>query len=173
MRVLVWLLAAACAAAAQVTFHEHVRLVTAPTLVYFPDGRLAPDLHSTDFRLYDNGRPQKIAVEPASAPLSVALAVQTNLDVRAYVPFIARVGSVVETLLAGEDGETALVAYDSQVRTLKPFATGDLAAELHKLTTGGIRARAVDAGMQALRLLEDRPPARSRVLVFISGVKMP
>ena len=42
-----------------------------------------------------------------SAPVSVAVAVQVNQDVRSYVPFIAKAGSVIEALLAGESGETA------------------------------------------------------------------
>lgn len=164
---LLWWSIIICAAHAQTTIRVPVRLVAAPALVFTPDGRLIPDLKAADFRLYDNGRPQNISLEPAQAPLSVAVAVQVNQDVREYVPFIAKVGSVVEALLVGDNGESALLAYNSEVKTLKPFDKGDLQRALRGIAPGGLRARSIDAGVAAIRLLKERPPERSRVLLFI------
>jgi hypothetical protein len=149
------------------TFRVPVRLVTAPTLVFSSDGRLIPGLQAGDFRLYDNDRPQKISLDPVMAPISVAAAVQVNQDVRAYVPFIATAGSVVDALLVGEGGDSAAIAYSSEVKTLKPFGKGDLPHALRGLAPGGLRARAIDAGIQAIRLLKEQPRERSRVLLFI------
>jgi hypothetical protein len=157
----------ACSAQAQVTFREHVRLVTAPTIVFSQDGRILTDLRTPDFHLFDNDRPQKISMEPATSAISVAVVVQRNLDVRAYVPFITKVGSVVESLLVGDGGDSALLSYGDEVKTLKPFGSGDLQLELRKLTAWGLRARFIDAGMQAIRLLKERPPTQARVLLFI------
>jgi VWFA-related protein len=157
----------AYAAQEQVTIRVPVRLVTAPTLVFTDDGRLLTDLKLSDFRLYDNERLQKIAVESGAAPVSVAVAVQTNLDVRAYVPFIAKVGSVVETMVAGEEGDSALLTYNSEVQVRKRFGSGDLQKELRAISPSGLRARSLDAGMQAVRMLAEQPPSRRRVLLLI------
>src|SRR5579872_2319257 len=157
-----------CAALhAQTTFRVPVRLVTAPALVFSSDGRLVSGLKAADFRLYDNGRLQKISAEPATAPISVAVAVQANADVRLYLPFIARVGSTIESLLVGEAGESALIAYHTEIATLKPFASGDFQKALRTLAIGGPRARSIDAGMRAIAMLRERPPSQSRVLLLI------
>jgi VWFA-related protein len=156
-----------CVAQAQVTIRVPVRLITAPTLVFSEDGRLIPDLKAADFRLYDNDRLQKISLEAASSPVSVVVAVDTNPDVRAYLPFIAKVGSVVETLVAGEGGESALITYNNEVKVVKPFASGDLQQALHAIAARGYRARSIDAGMHAIRLLRERPPEQSRVVLFV------
>ena len=103
-----------------------VHVVNAPTLVFDRQGRLVPGLNQTDFQLLDNGRPQQVDLDPSVDPVSVVLAVQMNRDVRAYLPFIARVGSVVEALLVGATGEGALIAYNSDVTVLKPFDSGDV-----------------------------------------------
>ncbi len=166
MKLCAWLLLV-CTAHAQTVIRVPVRLVTVPVLVFTPDGQLIPDLKAADFRLYDNDRPQNISVEPAIAPVSVALAVQINRDVRAYVPFIAKVGSVVEALLVGETGESALLAYNSEVKVLKPFDKGDLQTALRAISSSGLHARSIDAGLVAIRLLKQQPPQHSRVLVFI------
>lgn len=88
----------------QVTIRVPVRLVNVPTLVFSMEGRVLPGLERTDFRVLDNGQPQQVALDTASAPVSVALAVQLNEAVRAYVPFIAKAGGIVDTLLVGEPG---------------------------------------------------------------------
>src|ERR1017187_6809742 len=75
------------------TIHVPVRLVTAPTLVFSKEGRLIPGLQRADFRVLDNNRPQKVVLDTVSAPVSLALAVQVNRDVRQYVPFIAKAGA--------------------------------------------------------------------------------
>jgi hypothetical protein len=105
----------------EVTIRVPVRLVNVPTLVFSKDGRILPDLQRTDFRVFDNGQPQQVALETAAMPVSIVLAVQLNEDVRAYVPFIAKAGSSVDTLLVGETGESAVIAYSDDISLLKPF----------------------------------------------------
>ena len=96
-----------------------------------------------------------------SAPVSVAVAVQVNQDVRSYVPFIAKAGSVIEALLAGESGETTLIAYNDDVTIIKAFDN------LRKIPTSGRQARMIDAGLRGIALLKERPASRARVLLFI------
>lgn len=149
------------------TIRVPVRLVTAPTLVFSRDGRLVPGLERTNFRVLDNGRPQRVDLDPAVAPVSVVLAVQMNRDVRSYLPFIARVGSVVEALLVGATGEGAVITYNSDVSILKPFGRGDLQWAMRRLAPSGRQARMLDAAGRAIDLLKERPAGRARVLILI------
>ena len=159
---------ASLAAAQQIaTIRVPVRLVTVPALVFSKEGRLIPGLQRTDFRVFDNGRLQKVTLDTALTPVSIVLAIQMNQDVRRYAPFIAKAGSVVEALLAGESGEAAVITYSDDVATVKPFDTGDVQSALRKISANGKRARTIDAGVRAITLLKQRASSRARILVFI------
>jgi VWFA-related protein len=151
----------------QVTIRVPVRLVNMPTLVFSKDGRILPGLQRNDFRVFDNGQPQQVALETASMPVSIALAVQLNEDVRAYIPFIVKAGSIVDTLLVGATGEAAVVAYSDAVSLVKPFEAGDVQSALKVVPAHGTHARMIDAGLRAIALLKQRPASRTRVLIFI------
>src|ERR1700722_9068646 len=92
-----------------------VRVVSVPTLVFSAEHLPVPDLQMIDFRVFDNGRLQTATLDNSVAPVSVALAIQVNQDVRSYVPFIAKVGSAFDALLVGESGEAAVITYGSEV----------------------------------------------------------
>jgi VWFA-related protein len=144
-----------------------VHLVTAPTLVFSKEGRLLHALQRTDFRLFDNDRAQRVALETLSTPISVAIVVQVNQDVRQYVPLIARTGSVFDALLVGESGEAAVITYNGDIIVAKPFGEGDVQSALGKISAHGRRARMIDAGFRAIALLKERPTSRDRILLFI------
>lgn len=144
-----------------------VRLVTLPTLVFSKEGRLIAGLQGTDFRVFDNGGRQRVTLDSASAPPSVVLAIQVNQDVRTYVPYIARAGSVVDTFLTGESGEAAVIIYGEGVAVAKSFDTGDVQSTLKSLVADGTKARMIDAGLRAVSLLRECPGSRARVLLFI------
>ncbi len=149
------------------TIRVPVRVVTVPTLVFSGEGQLISGLQKADFRVFDNGRLQTTLLDTTSAPVSVVIAVQVNQEVRSYAPFIAKAGSVVETLLVGETGEAAVIAYNGDVSVAKPFGEGDVQSTLRKLSPAGRPARMIDAGVRAIALLKERPVARARILVFI------
>ena len=109
------------AQSAMPTIRTSVRLVTAPTLVFSKERRLVPALEASDFRVFDNGQLQKVVLDASSAPLSVVIAIQANQDVREYISFIVRAGSVIESLLLGESGEAAIITYRDEVTVVKPF----------------------------------------------------
>src|SRR5436309_3461205 len=119
------------------TIRVPVRLVSLPALVFSAKNALIPGLQAADFRVFDNGRLQTVTLDSASTPVSLAVAVQVNQDVRAYVPFIARVGSVLDALVAGESGETAVLAYRGDVVTLKAFGAGEVRGALAKIPAYG------------------------------------
>jgi VWFA-related protein len=158
---LFWLAAAVMLAQQGSTIRVPVRLVTLPTVVASKDGQLVPGLQAADFRVYDNGRLQRATLDTVSAPVSVAVAVQVNQDVRSYLPFIAKAGSVIEALLTGDGGDTAVIAYNGEVRVVKSFNN------LKAIPATGRLARMIDAGMSAVALLKERATSRGRVLLFI------
>ncbi|MBV8731545.1 MAG: VWA domain-containing protein, partial [Acidobacteriia bacterium] len=149
------------------TFRVPVRLVTIPALVFSKDNRLINGLHASDFRVFDGGKEQSVISDERTAPFSIALAIQTNADVREYLPAIAKSGSVVDALLAGETGEVAVLTYAREVMLAKPFDSGDVTFALKKLSADGRPARMIDAGLRAVALLAQRPDTRTRILVFI------
>ena len=157
----------ACAAQELPVIRVPVRLVSLPTLVFDSENKLLPGLETADFRVWDNGHPQTVQLDTTATPVSLAVAVQVNQDVREYVPFIARVGSVLEALVAGATGETAVVSYRGDIDLVKPFGAGDLAASLAKIDAHGRQARMIDGALGALALLKDRRATRARFLLLI------
>src|SRR6476661_2888844 len=102
----------ACLARAQTPLiRVPVRLVTAPTLVFSSDDRLVFGLEERHFQIYDNGRTEKPAVDNDYSPVSIAVAIQVNQNVRSHVRVMAKVGSAVDALLVGETGESAVLTY--------------------------------------------------------------
>ena len=167
MRVLALAIFAWAGAAQTTTIRVPVRLVTAPTLVFTGDDHLVFGLEERHFHVFDNGHPQRAALDTDYAPVSIALAIQANQAVRSYTRFISKVGSAVEALLVGENGEAAVLAYSGEIKTLKPFESGDVQRAVARIAPFGRRARAIDAGMRAIAMLKERPRGRARVLIFI------
>lgn len=149
------------------TIRVPVRLVSVPTLVLGPDRRVLLNLQPGDFRLFDQDRPQTFTVDSSVTPLSVVLAIQANSEVRDYLPFLAKVGSVLDTLLVGESGEAAVLVYGDEVTLAKPFDSGDLTDVMRGIASRGVHARSIDAGVRGLAMLRQRPATRTRVLLYI------
>jgi hypothetical protein len=144
-----------------------VRLVAVPTLVYSRENKLIPGLKKGDFRVLDNGIPQKLDLDDDDAPVSVVVAIQSNLDARAAVRYITKVGSVMEAHLVGATGRAAVVAYGANIKVLKPFGSGDVQAAFRSIAVKGSKARIIDAGIEAIAMLKERPRTHARVLLFI------
>jgi VWFA-related protein len=144
-----------------------VRLVAVPTLVYSHENKLVPGLKKADFRVLDNGVPQKIDLDTDDAPVSVVVAIQANRDVHETVPFISKVGSVMEAHLVGETGRAAVIAYTGDIKILKPFGSGDVRSAFRTIRAAGGEAHAIDAGMEAIAMLKERPRTQARVLLYI------
>jgi VWFA-related protein len=144
-----------------------VRLVTVPALVLSEDGRPVDGLQTSDFRLLDDGRPQQLNLDTEINPVSLAIVVQANREVRSYLPFIAKTGSLIDALLSGEGGETALITCNDDVHVAKRFDSGDLSRAMKDISADGRSSRMLDAAARAADLLRQRPASRSRILLLI------
>jgi VWFA-related protein len=150
-------------------FRTSVKYVLAPVVVTDRDGRAVTGLTPLDFQLFDNGKPQRITEDVASHPISLVVAIQASAETDQLLPSIRKIGSLLNTLVAGEDGEIAILKYDHRIETLTGFTSDpdQIDAALKKLKPGSTSQRLNDAAMQGLNMLRNRPSNRKRILLLI------
>ena len=168
MRALALFLLTAAIACAQ--FKSTAALVIAPTTVTDSKGKYIDALDPADLVLYDNGVRQPIQVDESYNPISLVVAVQTSANSAAILDKLGTSGILFTDLLAGDRGETALVTFSDEVRTLRDFtASSDiLAAGLGSLHVQGTGAVALEAVMRSLAMLAKRKSGRRRILLVIA-----
>jgi VWFA-related protein len=153
------------------TIRSEVREVIAPTTVLDKDGAYLSGIKASEFRLYDNDKLQQIKVDEIYAPLSVVVAIQSDSKVEAVLPKLKRIGTMLQTLVAGETGEVAVLAFDHRMMPLTNGFTNDpnvLDQAMQKLKPGSQNAALTDAVVEATRMLRNRPKDRRKVLLLIS-----
>jgi VWFA-related protein len=157
------------------------RTVLVPVTVQDHSGNSAPGMTPYDFRLFDNGKPQKITEDMAQHPMSVVVVVQANNDTEKILPNIVRQASALENLVMGSDGEIAVISFDHRIQTLTGFTSDEAQIDtafrkmcLDPLSrsctpkTGSYTARLNDATMDAITLLKSRPRGRRLVVLQIA-----
>ena len=149
---------------------ETVNLMSVPLSVTDDDGAYVNGLQPSSFRLYDNGKPQDISVDVTYVPISLVVAVQANSDTEAVLPKIRKIGSVLQGLVVGDQGEVAIISFDHRIQTLQDFTSDpDLISKgMEKLKPGSQTHRMIDAAMQGIRMLSTRPANRRRILMLVS-----
>jgi VWFA-related protein len=174
----VFLCAALLAAAAaqdpqESTFRATVNVVVAPTVVIDRDGSYVHGLKPEDFVLLDNGKPQSIKVDVTFIPISLVVAVQANRAVEAVLPRVQKVASVLKGLVAGEQGEVAIVAFDHRIEVKQEFTSDidQLDGALKKIRPGSSSSRLIDAFIYSVRMLSRRPENRRRIVLLISETR--
>jgi VWFA-related protein len=151
------------------TIRVPVRVVEVPTVVTSGDGRFIRDLRPADFSIFDNERRQSARLDYVTGTLSLAVIVQTNDAVRAWLPSVRRAVSVVEGLLMGKEGEAAVVTAGDEVKVIQSFTADSARIDeaFRSLTSSGSEYRCLDAIEAAVALLlKSRPDAR-RVILLI------
>ncbi len=145
-------------------------LLIAPTTVLDKHGDYVNDLQIQDFQLFDNNKRQKIIADVHSQPLSLVVAIQKSSNLNEILPKIQRVGSMLNDIIAGADGETAVIAFDHRVVVAQDFTneTGKITETMKKLTPGSSQHAVDDAVMFGIRMLRKRESNRRRVLLLIS-----
>jgi VWFA-related protein len=153
-------------------FRDGVTNVLVPTIVTDRDGNYVQGLKAADFRVYDNGALQEqFKVDETFAPISLVIAVQADYKVDAVLPRIRKLGSMLTSLVAGEQGEIAVIGFDHRIQDLtNGFTTdGDKVNEaLQKLRAGSMNSAMTDAVVTATRMLRNRPKERRKVLLLVA-----
>jgi len=147
--------------------------IIVPVTVHDRDGNMVNGLQPRSFHLYDNDKEQNIAVDVSFHPISLVIAVQASSSVEAILPQVKKIGSMLESFVAGDQGEAAVLAFDHRFQVKQEF-TSDLAKvseALKKISAGSSSSRLIDAMDYGVRMLRTRPNNRRRVLLVISETR--
>jgi VWFA-related protein len=147
-----------------------VNVVIVPTTVRDRNGQVIDGLQLQDFELYDNNKLQKITADVRDEPLSLVVVVQRSSNLTEVLPKIQRIGSLLNQLLAGQDGEVAVIGFDHRIQVMQDFTneTTKLSEAMKKMTPGSAEHAVIDAEEAAIRMLKKRPLERRRVVLLIA-----
>jgi len=161
------------ATAEQPTFRVPVRVVEAPVTVIDRHGDYVDGLQPQDFKLYDNDKEQNIHVDVTFQPISLVIAIQASDQIEGILPKINKIGSLIQPMLIGEQGEAAVLAFDHRFRVMQDFTSDPTKIEtaIKKITAGSRSSRLTDAVVESVRMLRSRPANRRRILLLISEVR--
>jgi VWFA-related protein len=152
------------------TFKVQANVVIAPTTVRDRNGDFVNGLQLQDFQLFDNNKLQKVNADVRDEPLSLVVAVQRSSNVDVFLPKLQRIGTQLNQLLAGQDGEIAIIGFDHRIQVFQDFTKEGtkISEAMQKMTPGSSQHAVIDAVNQSIRLLKNRPPDRRRVLLLIA-----
>jgi VWFA-related protein len=168
MRAALAVVLIACSLGGQ--FKTTVQLVVAPTTVTDSKGQTVDGLTPADVVLYDNNVPQPVQMDWATYPISLVVAVQTSSNSGAVIDKLGGSGILFTQLLAAEGGETAVITFSDEVKVHQDFTSDpdEVTHALRMLRKEGGNAHMLDGMRQALVMLEQRPPARRRIILVIA-----
>ena len=151
-------------------FRSTVPLVVAPTTVTDAKGHYIEGLMPEDLILTDNSVPQKIQMDWAAYPISLVLAVETSANSGAVLDKLGGSGILFTQLLAADRGETAVISFSDEVKVHRTFTSepDPVIHELRMLRKEGAGAHMLDALRAALRMMNERPPGRRRIILMIA-----
>ena len=168
MRPAAILIAIVCPAIAQ--FKTTVPLVVAPTSVTDAKGHFIDGLTAKDLIVYDNNVPQAIQVEAFTNPISLVVVIEANTASAAVLDKLGRSGNLFTDLLAGDAGETALVAFSHNANVIQDFTVDSrpFTHALRALRSQGDGCSLLDGILEALHMLATRDAGRRRVILVIA-----
>jgi hypothetical protein len=126
MRCVVSLAVALALAAQDSQFGVQSRLVLVPVTVTAAKDRIIDGIDPKDFVVLDNGRPQKITVDAMAtgvAPIALVVAIQTSGISKAVLEKVHKIGSMIQPLVTGESGCTAVVSFSDRIAWIRNVLT--------------------------------------------------
>ena len=151
-------------------FITTLQQVTAPVLVFDRKNNYINGLQPDQFRLFDNGKEQNLAsVDVTYTPISLVLAIQANSRADKILPQVNKIGAMLKPIVLGDQGEAAVMAFDSRIRVVQPFTSdADLITKAVKgIQPGSTSSRLIDAVEASVRLLNHRDKNRRHILLVI------
>ncbi len=145
-----------------------VNVVLVPTTVLDERNRFVQGLEPQDFLLYDNDKLQTINRDIAELPLSLVVCIQRSSNVDMMLPKIRRIGSVMNDLLIGSDGEAAVIAFTHTIDLLTDFTRDpeEINRAVASLKPGSTSSRLNDAVLAATRMLRYKKDRRKVILLI-------
>jgi VWFA-related protein len=153
------------------TIRENVHLVTTPVTVFDTGGQFVYDLQQDEFKVYDNGNPQRIMqFDSEMRRVSLVIVVETNDTTAPFLDSVRPLGSLFSEMLMGPQGEVAVLTYSDHVEMPLNFTSnGDkLDTVLRGLHGRGGGMHLDDALARALSMLDHRPKEDRKVAVIFS-----
>ena len=152
-------------------FPTTVNLVSAPVTVTTRDGHYVANLAQDQFRVYDNDVEQKITgFDVSFLPISMVVCIETSGRIEGLLPNIRKTGILYTDLVLGEQGEAAIISFDSRVQVLQDFTkdSDKLIKAIKAIKPGSDATRMSDAVFEGIRLLRHRPDNHRKVIVVVS-----
>jgi VWFA-related protein len=157
----------------QYVIKSTVEEVVTPVSVVDRNGDNVDGLRPEQFHLFDNDKEQNIHVDVAFPPISLVIAVECSDSVESVLPKIQKIGGMIQNLVIGDQGEAAVLAFDSRIRLMQDFTSDNakITDALKKLQAGSSQNRMIDAVEEGVRLLRTRPKNRRRILLLVSETR--
>jgi len=157
------------------TYRSQANLVLIPALVKDQQGGIVYGLEAKDFIIEDNGKeePFRLDETPEGQPVSLVVVVQRGRRAYHEFPRMQGLKTMLGPLFAQGTARVAIVEFDSKVVLVRKF-TGDeslIDADLRNLEAGDGGARILDAVDYSVKLLNEEPEGRQRVLLLISETR--
>jgi VWFA-related protein len=157
------------------TFRTQSNVVLVPALVRNKGGDILYDLKASDFIIEDDGVPQNIHLDEAAEeePVYLVVAIQCGRRANFELPRMQGLSAMLDPLIEQPGSKIALIAFDSQVHALDNFiSNGDaLKQDLRSLQPGDGGAAILDAVNYSVKMLDEVPKDRKRVLLLISETR--
>jgi VWFA-related protein len=157
------------------TFRTQSNVVLVPTLVRNKAGEAIYGLRAEDFVIEDEGVAQTVHLDEAaeSEPVSLVITIQCGRRADYELPRMQGLAAMLQPLFAQPENKIAIVAFDSRVHGVENFTGDQTAVEqgLRSLQPGDSGAAILDAVNYSVRLLNDVPKNRKRVLLLISETR--
>jgi VWFA-related protein len=161
------------AVAETLLFTTSVRSVTVPVTVLDRGGAVVDGIESGRFHLYDNNHPQKIALDVSTQPISMVIAIQQSDRVEAVLNQIHKIGPMIQPLLTGDNGEAAVISFDSRIQKKQDFTsdTDLITKAINNIHAGNTPNRLIDAVEEGVQMLKGRQTNRRRIILLISETR--
>ena len=159
----------------QPTFRTQSNVVLVPTLVRAKSGEIVYGLEAKDFVVEDNGVPQTLHLDEAAEaePVYLVVAVQVGRRADFELPRMRGLSSMLEPLIEQPGTKIALVSFDSGVHGIENFTSDEavLKQDFRNLQPGDGGAAILDAVSYSVKMLDEVPKDRKRVLLLISETR--
>jgi len=172
----VFISAALIAASAQeTTLRSRSNLVLIPTLVKGSGDSPVYGLGAKDFIVEDDGVEQSIRLDeaPEGQPLSIVIAIQKGRRASYEFPRMQGLKTMLSPLFATGTTRIALVEFDSHIDVTRNFTSDEslVSTDLTNLQPGDGGAAILDTISESIKLLQEEPGGRQRVLLLLSETR--
>ena len=172
IRLLLLLLVSGASAPQAPDLRVQSNVVVVPTLVKDAEGHVVYGLTQDDFVIEDDGVKQAVRLDESadSEPASVVVAVQTGRRAWREYSRMRGFGAMLTPVFDQLRSRVALVEFDSHINLVENFSNDEnqMYEDLKKLQPGDNGAAIRDAVGFSVRLLEQEPDDRQRVLLLVS-----